>query len=197
MIKALTERVGQWPLNAPGSLNAWLLLVTSKEPAWRDPLIQWQDQPLSLGSAHQGFYYPDPMGFWAEIRRWAVELLRLRQPRWSATEALALTTMLPVGGQPDRVARAVASFEPRLVLFLDEPSWAGSRVLFDGERVPHYITDPHRPKQTYEGFWGVRADGVVVGKAPQHPATHNLYRADDILGFLRSAPIPRPAGDRQ
>ena len=191
--KALTERVGDWPPNAPGSLNAWLLLVTTKEPVWRDPLVTWQDRPLSLGTPNQGFYYPDPMGFWAEVRRWAVELFRLRQPRWGATEALALTTLLPAGSQPDRVARAVDAFDPQLVLFLDEPSWAASRALLNGaEQIPHYITDPHRPKQVYEGFWSVRADGVVVGKSPQHPATHNLYRADDIMGYLRSAPVSRP-----
>jgi hypothetical protein len=194
--KALGERVGDWPPNAPGSLNAWLLLVTTKEPVWRDPMVQWQDLPLALGSPHQGFYYPDPMGFWAEVRKWAVELFRLTRPKWSATEALTLTTLLPAGGQPDRVARAVEAFEPRLILFLDEPSWAASRSMLDVVlQVPHYITDPHRPKQAYEGFWGERADGVVVGKSPQHPATHNLYRADDILGYLRSAPIHRPDQD--
>jgi hypothetical protein len=155
-------------------------------------MLQWQDLPLALGHAHQGFYYPDPMGFWAEIRKWAVELFRPRQPRWGAPEALALTALLPAGGAPERVARAVEAFDPRLVLFLDEPSWAASRTLFDiAEQVPHYITDPHRPKQAYEGFWGTTTGGVVVGKSPQHPATHNLYRTDDIAGYLRSAPIPR------
>ena len=194
--KALADRVGDWPANAPGSLNAWLLLVTTKSPAWRDPMIQWKDHPLCLGAPNQGFYYPDPMGFWIEIRKWAVELFRLRQPRWSATEALALTTLLPSAGEPERVERAVEAFEPRVVLFLDEPSWAASLGLFDvGALVPHYITDPHRPKQAYEGFWASRSDGLVVGKSPQHPATHNLYRADDIVGYLRSAPIPRPPPD--
>ncbi len=190
--KSLAERVGDWPPNAPGSLNAWLLLVSSKEPVWRDPLFQWQDQALALGHPHQGFYYPDPMGFWAEIRKWASELFRLRQPHWSVADALALTALLPAAGQPERVARAVDALEPRLVLFLDEPSWVASQALFDVPQVRHYITDPHRPKQAYEGFWGERGDGVVVGKSPQHPATHNLYRSDDILGYLRSAPIPRP-----
>lgn len=189
-------RAGDWPPNAPGSLNAWLLLVTTKEPVWRDPLVQWQDNPLTLGRPHQGFYYPDPMGFWVEVRRWAVELFRLRQPGWGGTEALALTALLPTGNQPGRVARAIDCLEPRLVLFLDETSWAASRGLVDGERVPHYITDPHRPKQVYEGFWAERRDGVVVGKSPQHPATHSLYRADDIQGYLRSAPIPRSTPDR-
>jgi hypothetical protein len=40
----------------------------------------------------------------------------------------------------------------------------------------------------YEGFWGATADGTVVGKAPQHPAMHNLYRAEDMDRFLASAP---------
>ncbi|HVF14223.1 MAG TPA: hypothetical protein VM942_06455 [Acidimicrobiales bacterium] len=167
--------------------------MTNKEPVWRDPMVKWQDHPLTLGAPHQGFFYPDTMGFWAEIRKWAIELFRLRQPRWSATEALALTSLLPAAGQADRVARALEAFEPGVVLFLDEPSWSASLGLMDlGGLVPHYITDPHRPKQTYEGFWAQRSDGMVVGKSPQHPATHNLYRADDILGYLRSAPIPRP-----
>jgi hypothetical protein len=194
--KALSARVGDWPPNAPGSLNAWLLFVTTKEPVWRDPIVQWQDHPLTMGTAHQGFYYPDPMGFWAEVRKWAVELFRLRQPHWGNTEALALTSLLPTGSQPERVARAIDCLEPRLVLFLDEPSWAASRPTLEiSDRVPHYITDPHRPKQVYEGFWATGPDGTVVGKSPQHPATHNLYRADDILGYLRSAPIPRPPSD--
>lgn len=130
------------------------------------------------------------MGFWAEVRRWTVELFRLHQPRWGATEALALTTLLPAAGQPERVTRAVGAFDARVVLFLDEPSWAASGASLDVvEQVPHYITDPHRPKQVYEGFWAVRGDGTVVGKSPQHPAAHNLYRAEDILGYLRSAPV--------
>jgi hypothetical protein len=193
-LKALTDRAGEWPPNAPGSLNAWLLLVTTKEPLWRDPMVKWQDGPLTLGVPHQGFYYPDPMGFWAEIRKWAVALIRLREPGWTATKALALTSLLPTTGQPERVARAVELFEPRVVLFLDEPSWADSLALFDvGQLIPHYITDPHRPKQVYEGFWAERRDGLVVGKSPQHPAAHNLYRGDDLLGYLRSAPIRPPA----
>lgn len=194
--RGLADRLRDWPPNAPGSLNAWLLLVTTKEPVWRDSLLPWQDLPLALGTPHQGFYYPDPMGFWAEVRRWTVEVFRLRQPRWGATEALALTTLLPTGSQPDRVARAIDAFDPQVILFLDEPSWAASRSRFDLlEQVPHYITDPHRPKQAYEGFWAVRRDGVVVGKSPQHPATHNLYRSDDIVGYLRSAPVTRPNPD--
>ena len=193
--KALAERVGDWPPNAPGSLNAWLLLVTTKEPVWRDPMVHVAGPPADpRRRPTRASTTPTP---WASGPRSASgrsSCSASRQPRWAATEALALTTLLPAGGQPDRVARAVEAFEPRVVLFLDEPSWAGSLGLFDVvELVPHYITDPHRPKQVYEGFWAQRRDGVVVGKSPQHPATHNLYRADDIMGYLRSAPI-RPSG---
>ena len=192
--KALTERVGDWPPNAPGSLNAWLLLVTTKEPVWRDPLVTWQDRPLSLGTPNQGFYYPDPMGFWAEVRKWVVALFRLRHPRWGATEALALTTLLPAANQPDRVARAVDAFEPRLILFLDEPSWAASRALLNGaEQVPHYITDPHRPKQVYEGFWsaaGRRGGGRQVTPAPGHPQPLPRRRHPGVPAVGAGAPSP-------
>ena len=30
---------------------------------------------------------------------------------------------------------------------------------------------------------------MIVGKSPQHPTTHNLYRAEDLNGYLRSAPL--------
>ncbi len=76
-----------------------------------------------------------------------------------------------------------------MILFLDEPSF--ERAGLDGlKRVPHFIVDPHRNGQVYEGFWARDEDGLVVGKAPQHPATHNLYRSADMLAFLRSAPAP-------
>ena len=118
---------------------------------WRDPLVTWQDRPLSLGTPNQGFYYPDPMGFWAEVRKWAVELFRLRHPRWGATEALALTTLLPAASHPDRVARAVDAFEPRLVLFLDEPSWAASRASEAPSRSPTTSPTPTGPSRSTRG----------------------------------------------
>ena len=78
--KGLAEKVKDWPSSSPGSLNPWLLLVTTKEPVWRDPYIAWEELPLTLGTAHQGFFYPDPMGFFAEICRWAVELSASSSP---------------------------------------------------------------------------------------------------------------------
>jgi len=54
---------------------------------------------------------------------------------------------------------------------------------------PHYVPDPHREGQVYEGFWANDGDGLVIGKAPQHPATHRLYRAADMDRFLSLAPI--------
>ncbi len=185
----LTDRAGEWPANSPGSLNAWLLLVTTKPPVWRDPLLTWVDRPLALGEANESFFYPDPLGFWSEIRRWSLVLFRLRYPTWGLGEALALTSLLHVGEDPGRFRTAFDLFSPRVVLFLDEPSWLGSGLDVQ-KSVSHYIKDPHRAGQVYEGFWGEAADGVIVGKSPQHPTTHKLYREDDMIGFLRSAPIP-------
>jgi hypothetical protein len=132
----LDDRARDWPPNSPAAINAWLLLVTTKPPTWRDNLVLWEDHPPTLGRANEGFYYPDPLGFWAEIRE---------------------------------------------------------RSGLEVRQVAHHITDPHRRGQVYEGFWGRTPDGRVVGKAPQHPTTHNLYRDADMLGFLRSAPAPAPA----
>lgn len=186
---ALAERVREWPPNSPGSLNAWLLLVTTKAPVWRDQVLDWHEQPLALGDVNENFFYPDPLGFWTEIRRWALELFRLRNPTWGLGESLSLTTLLHVGDDRRRLPAALELFAPRVVLFLDEPSWVASGLEVK-KQVKHYIKDPHRAGQVYEGFWGEMADGVVVGKSPQHPTTHNLYRAEDMAGFLRAAPIP-------
>lgn len=178
-----------WPPNSPGSLNAWLLLVTTKAPVWRDQVLDWKEQPLALGDVNENFFYPDPLGFWTEIRRWTLELFRLRNPTWSLGESLSLTTLLHVGDDPRRLTQALRLFEPRVILFLDEPAWRASGMQVT-RQVKHYIKDPHRAGQVYEGFWGELDDGTVVGKAPQHPTTHKLYRADDMIGFLRGAPIP-------
>jgi hypothetical protein len=181
--------VKDWPPNSPGSLNAWLLFVTTKAPVWRDQVLDWKEQPLSLGDVNENFFYPDPLGFWTEIRRWTLELFRLRNPTWSLGESLTLTTLLHVGDDPKRLRQALTVFQPRVVLFLDEPAWRASGMQVT-KMVKHYIKDPHRAGQVYEGFWGELDDGTVVGKSPQHPTTHNLYRSEDMVGFLRAAPIP-------
>ncbi|MGH9225202.1 MAG: hypothetical protein ACRD2W_15790 [Acidimicrobiales bacterium] len=67
------------------------------------------------------------------------------------------------------------------MLFLDEPSWERS-ALEVVQPESHYITDPTGQARCTKGFWGRMDGGVVVGKAPQ--------RADDMLGYLRSAPAP-------
>ena len=187
-LKALTERANGWPPFSPGSMNAWLLFVTTKTPNWRDAFLTWPEGPLTLGEPHEGFFYPDPLGFWAEVRRWSVELFRRHQPTWGAPEALTLTTLLHVDGEPERLTRALDLLEPRTILFLDEPSWEKSGLTIV-RRQSHSIADPHRAGQVYEGFWG-RHDSIVVGKSPQHPSTHNLYRATDMLEFLRGALLP-------
>jgi hypothetical protein len=161
-------------------------MVTTKPPLWRDDLVQWRERPLTLGAPHENFFYPDPLGFWAEIRRWSLELFRRYQPGWGVAEALSLTALMHMGDDPGRLEGAMGTCLPCVVLFLDEPSWTRSGL--EVSQVPHYISDPHRPKQVYEGFWGQRADGLVVGKAPQHPTTHRLYKAEDMTEFLRSMP---------
>ena len=189
---ALEQQAADWPPNSPASINAWLLLVTTKPPAWRDPLVRWDDRPPTLGQAHEGFFYPDPLGFWAEVRRWALELFRVQHPDWGLPEALALTTLLHLGGVPERLDHAMSLSSPQMILFLDEPSWEASGL--EVRQVPHHIADPHRRGKVYAGFWGHTADGRVVGKSPQHPTTHNLYREKDMLSFLRSAPPRLPSG---
>ena len=188
--RSLEGAIGDWPPYSPAAVNAWLLLVTTKPPTWRDPLVAWEEHPPALGRAPEGFWYPDPLGFWAEVRRWALEILRLHDPAWSLPDALSLTTLLHMNDEPDRLHRALELSEPQTILFLDEPSWERSGL--EVRQVAHHITDPHRPGQVYEGFWGQTPDGRAVGKAPQHPTTHNLYRAEDMLGFLRGAPRRSP-----
>lgn len=144
--RALVERVQEWPPYSPGAINAWLLLVTTKPPGWRDPLLFWPDSPLTLGEAHEGFFYPDPLGFWAEVRHWVRELFRPYQPKWTMPEMLSVTMLVHVGNEPDRFARAADLASPRMVLFLDEPSI--QRACIEGVRKEqHFITDPHRQGQ--------------------------------------------------
>ncbi len=182
---------GAWPTESPGSRNAWLLLVTTKPPSWRDPLHPWREGPPTLGEPHEGFLYPDPIGFWNEVRRWALELFRAHQPTWSAAESLSLTALVHVGGDASRVGTALTTCRPRVVVFLDEPAWQAAAL--DVAVTPLAVPDPHRPGQAYEGWWGTTADGAVVGKSPQHPTMHRLYDADDMASWLHAAPRPRGA----
>ena len=164
------------------------MFVTSRPPTWEDRFVLWEDEPLALGTPHHGFFYPDPLGFWGEVRRWAVALLAPLEPSWRADETLSVSAMLHVGVDSSRLGRAFALMRPRLVVFLDETAWQSSGVALD-RRDAHHIRDPHRDGQFYEGFWGVTRDGVVVGKAPHHPAAHKLYLRADLDGYLRAAPI--------
>lgn len=150
-------------------------------------MVRWRDAPLTLGTPHEGFFYPDPLGFWAEVRRWAVALVRRVEPGWDATEALAVTSLLHTGDDPRRLRQALDLHRPRVVLFLDEDAWGASGLVAPSV-VRHSIPDPHRPGQAYEGFWAT-VDGRVVGKSPQHPAAHRLYRAADLDAFLAAAPL--------
>ena len=180
----LTRSVKGWPDNSPGAVNAWLLLVTTKPPSWRDPLIEWRERPLALGRPHEGFLYPDPIGFWTEVRRWSVETFRAYERSWDVSEALGLTALIHVGGDPGALNIAMRTCRPAAVLFLDEPAWQAAA--WDVRAEPFDIPDPHRPDQSYQGFWARRDDGVAVGKSPQHPTMHRFYDAPDMTAFLRS-----------
>lgn len=192
--RSMQRRAAGWPAYSPGTVNAWLLLATTKPPTWRDSLVLWPEDPPTLGEPPHGFFYPDPLGFWAEVRRWVTVIVRRRQPTWVTSDALAVTTLLHVGDDAGRLAWARDLMQPRVVLFLDEPSWQASGL--EVRRQHHYVPDPHRSQQVYEGFWGTAGDGVVIGKAPQHPATHNLYRAEDMDRFLAAVPLPDGTGVR-
>ncbi|MGH9273237.1 MAG: hypothetical protein ACRDZU_01205 [Acidimicrobiales bacterium] len=183
------ETVVEWPSDSPGARNAWLLFVTTKPPTWREKLLPWPDGPLTLGEPHDGFLYPDPIGFWTEVRRWSIELLRVHEPRWSTAECLALTTLVHVGERPEHLALAQSTCRPRMTVFLDEPAWRGADL--DVATTALAIPDPHRAGQLYEGWWGTTPDGAVVGKAPQHPTMHRVYRAQDLSMWLHRAPRPR------
>lgn len=185
--RSLRRKSDSWPEHSPGALNAWLLLVSTKPPTWRDTLVLWPEDPPTLGEPHHGFFYPDPLGFWAEVRRWSIVLLRRRCPEWTSSDALAVTTLLHVGDHAERLRWGRTLMRPRVVLFLDEPSWAAAAL--DVRKQPHHVPDPHRSQQVYEGFWATTADGTIVGKAPQHPVMHNLYRAEDMDRFLTALPI--------
>ena len=187
--RRLVERVEGWPGLSPGALNAWLLFVTTKPPTWRDPLLAWPEGPPTLGEPHPGFLYPDPVGFWTEVRRWAIELLGGQEPGWSTSECLSLTTLVHVGDDPSHLTLARRLCRPRLVVFLDEPAWRSGEMEVAVERLA--IRDPHREGQVYEGWWGTTPDGLVVGKAPQHPTMHRLYDAGDLTRWLGRAPVPR------
>jgi hypothetical protein len=186
--KAL-DSVATWPADSPGALNAWLLFVTTKPPLWREKLLAWPDGPLTLGEPHGGFLYPDPIGFWTEVRRWSIELLRVHEPHWSTGECLALTTLVHVGERPEHLALARRTCRPRMTVFLDEPAWQGADL--DVATTALAIPDPHRAGQYYEGWWGTTPDGAVVGKAPQHPTMHRVYRSEDLSMWLQRAPRPR------
>ncbi len=189
--RKLEAPVPGWPTDSPAARNAWLLFVTTKPPAWRDPLVPWPDHPLTLGELHPGFLYPDPIGFWTEVRRWAIELLRPYEPHWSTGESLALAALVHVGGDPRHLELAQTTCRPRLIVFLDEPAWQTASLEVATEALA--IPDPHREGQSYVGWWGTTTDGTVVGKAPQHPTMHRLYRAEDLTAWLGRAPRPRGA----
>lgn len=186
-VEKLHGRAAGWPSLSPGSVAAWLLLVTTKPPHWRDPLLAYPEQPLTAGHPHEGWFYPDPAGFWVEVRRWVTVVLRTRVPAWTTTEALSVAALVHLGDDASAVALARRATQPHVVLFLDEPAAQASALVPDGFAA-HHVPDPHRAGQVYQGWWGRLPDGTIVGKAPQHPSAHRFYRGPDMDGFLAACP---------
>ena len=184
--RTLLRRAASWPENSPGAINAWLLLVTTKPPRWRDPFVQWRELPLTFGTPHEGFFYPDPIGFWAEVRRWATVIGGVAEEGVATSNALATSALMHVGDDPSRLRPAIELLQPEVILFLDEVAWEAAAMPAD--TVPFAIPDPHRPKVVYQGCWGT-SGRRVVGKSPQHPAAHQLYGAHDMTSFLRAVPF--------
>ncbi len=191
--RVLAHLAGAWPSYSPGAANAWLLLVSSKAPSWSHSLLQWREEPPVLGQPHQGFFYPDPLGFWDEVRRWIGLLVRSECWGWDTPDALAVSGLIHTADSATAaLATVVGLVRPRSIVFLDGPAWEQSGMTLAGLPARHHIADPHRRGQVYEGFWGHLVDGTVVGKAPQHPTTHRLYRAEDMTSYLLSAPPVGP-----
>jgi hypothetical protein len=184
--RGAVKRIGPWPPDSPGTVNAWLLLVTTKPPKWRDPLLLWREEPPTLGLPHNGFFYPDPLGFWTEVRRWATLLVGTTERAVNTPDALSVTTLLHVGDHVDRIGWALNLMKPAMVMFMDEASWSAAALT--AETVTFPIPDPHRTGVVYEGIWGRRTDGLIIGKSPQHPAAHQLYDTADMDVFLKAAP---------
>lgn len=154
--------------------------------------MRWPEEGPTLGGPHPGFFYPDPLGFWTEIRRWIVALVPAPASPppggWGLPEQLAVSALVGGLASPEALCPVLGTCRPRCVLFLDEAAWAAGEITLVGHTVAHHIPDPHRANQVYEGFWGRTGDGVVVGKSPQHPAAHRLYGPGAMQGFLRAAP---------
>ncbi|HEX9531022.1 MAG TPA: hypothetical protein VF954_07780 [Acidimicrobiales bacterium] len=197
--RALRERAAQRvarrasplvPRRSPGAANAWLVMVTSKEPAWEDPLALWVERPMTLGQPHEGLFYPDRLGFWAEVRRWSAVLVGRadRSRRWDPGDVLSLVAVVHSSSEPSVLGPVLELTRPRVVLFLDEPGWRAGGLVVDAP-VAFSMPDPYRPALSYNGFWGIDPTGRVVGKAPQHPASHKLYDARDMDRFLRAVPL--------
>ncbi len=189
--RSIMRQLAGWPELSPGAVNPWLLLITTKTPSWSDKLLQWPAGPPTLGTPHPGFFYPDPLGFWAEVRRWAPMLVRQVAPDITVADALSTTALLHVGHDAGLVTWAVDRCQPVVTLYLDEAARMTAGVEAAVELVS--IPDPHRPGTVYEGWWAPADRGRVVGKSPQHPASHLLYRASDMDAFLMA--MPSPLGD--
>lgn len=186
--RVLEPAAREWAEKSAGAANAWLVLVGTRAPDWQDPLFDWREEPPTLGTPHPGLFYPDRLGFWTEVRRWITVLVRSAWPDALTQEALSAAAVLH-GQEPGAARASIALAQPRVVVALDDAAIDLLPATRTGDRDELRIRDPHRPRQEYTGWWAVTAGGVVVGKAPQHPAAHNFYKRADLDAFLAAAPL--------
>lgn len=187
--RRLLEPAGRaWADKSAGSANAWLVLVGTRAPDWQDPLFEWKDEAPTLGDPHPGLFYPDRLGFWTEVRRWITVLVQASWPTASREEALSVASVLH-GQEPGAALASIATARPRVILALDDQALGLLPATRTVDRRGVTIRDPHRAQQSYAGWWATTDDGVVVGKAPQHPAAHKFYRRADLDAFLAAAPL--------
>ncbi len=78
--------------------------------------------------------------------------------------------------------------QPRVILYLDQESERSSPRKATNP-TPISIHNPYHLDQSYRGWWSSEPDGVILGKAPQHPAAHRLYSKDSLTTFLAALPV--------
>ena len=76
------------------------------------------------------------------------------------------------------------------VTFIVQPVAGNAGTAIGAGFAAGYFLTPRDRDEAEEMWEKIKEKFASIGKAPQHPTMHNLYREDDMLAFLRSAPAP-------
>ena len=187
--KKVLARTPPWPPDSPGSCNAWLLFVTTKPPSWRDPArTRGRSGRSPSASRTRASSTPTRSGSGTRCGAGPSSCSGSQQPDLEHRRE-------PVAHDPRarrlRPRPARGRSEPVPAAHDRVPRRAGLAV--GGARGGHHAVLRARPppagRCTRAG--GARPPtGAVVGKSPQHPTMHRLYRAEDLTAWLRAAPRP-------